>query len=132
MTHSLPISQMPPVYRLHALVLALCSPTLVGVAILSALAGLQMLPQQPDPTWQPDAAIGVGSTVVGAVWMLIISWGFFGTAYGPLLLPIAAAIVAIARRRGTTRTALLWLYLALGVAAAAIGWGWTLDAVELP
>jgi hypothetical protein len=64
--------------------------------------------------------------------MLVVFGAFFGTAYGPLLLPFAAGVIVHARTRGTPSTAPLWLYIGLGLVAAAIGWSWALDAVELP
>ena len=75
-----------------------------------------------------------GAQIVGerTIPFLLMIVGFFGTAYGPVLIPAAAVVALVARRRGRTRLWLCWTLIVLAVLAAAVGYAWALDAVELP
>lgn len=123
------ITQPPPRGVVHGIIAALCAPTVVGVLIFSVLA---LLPNHPDPSWNPWQPVSLTSAIVSSLAMVVVFAGFFGTAYGPLLLPFAAGVLVHSRNRGTPRTGALWVYVGLGLVATAIGWSWALDAVELP
>ena len=109
--------------RVVAVVLLL--PTLVGVAIFIVIA---LLPTPPVTDFDPNADVGLRGTIES----VIIFGAFFGTAYGPLLIPVAAIWLLTAQRRGTPRLASSWALIILALAAAALSYGWALDAVELP
>ena len=109
--------------RVVAVVLLL--PTLVGVAIFTIMA---LLPTAPVTDFDPKADVGVSGTIES----VIVFGAFFGAAYGPVLIPIAAMWMLIAQRRGTPRLSSSWALIILALGAAALGYGWALDAVELP
>jgi hypothetical protein len=103
----------------------LLMPTLVGVAIFTAIA---LLPTPPVADFDPNADGGPRGTIES----VIIFGAFFGAAYGPVVIPIAAMWLLMAQRRGTPRLASSWALIILALAASALGYGWALDAVELP
>jgi hypothetical protein len=109
--------------RIVAVMLLL--PTLVGVAIFTIIA---LLPTPPVTDFDPNADGGLSGTIVS----VILFGAFYGAAYGPLLIPIAAIWLLIAQRRGTPRLASSWALIILALAAATLSYGWALDAVELP
>ena len=104
---------------------ALLLPTLVGVAVFTILA---LLPSAPVTDFDPNAEAGLRGTIE----TVIVFGAFFGAAYGPGLIPIAATWLLIAQRRGTPGLASSWALIVLAVAATALSYGWALDAVELP
>jgi hypothetical protein len=100
-------------------------PTLVGVGIFTVIA---LLPTPPVGDFDPNADVGLR----GAIESVIIFAAFFGAAYGPVLIPIAAMWLLMAQRRGSPRLASSWALIILALAATALSYGWALDAVELP
>jgi hypothetical protein len=100
-------------------------PTLVGVAILAVIA---LVPTAPVADFDPNADIGL----LGAIGAVIIFGAFFGAAYGPVLIPIAAMCLLMMQRRGTRGLTSSWALIILGLAATALSYAWALDAVELP
>jgi len=111
----------PPLLTVAALTL----PSIVGVTIFTVAA---LMPWAPPTNFDPNADWGVR----GVIGLLLMIVGFFGTAYGPVLIPAAAVVALVARRRGRTRLSLCWTLIILAVLAAALGYAWALDAVELP
>jgi hypothetical protein len=109
--------------RFVAVVLLL--PTIVGVAIFIVIA---LLPTPLVADFDPNADAGLRGTIES----VIIFAAFFGAAYGPVLIPIAAMWLLIAQRRGTARLGSSWALIVLALAAATLSYGWALDAVELP
>ena len=110
---------------IKGIVATLTLPTILGVAIFTALA---LFPSAPPTNWDPNARLGLGASIG----LMIVFGAFFGAAYGPLLIPIAAWVVLLARRRGTPRLSLCWVLIVLGLVATAVSYAWALDAVELP
>ena len=122
MTHS-GVRVSSTLIKVVAVVLLL--PTLVGVAIFTIMA---LLPTAPVTDFDPNAHVGLSGTIES----VIVFGAFFGAAYGPMLIPIAALWLLIAQRRGTPRLASSWALIILALAAATLSYGWALDAVELP
>jgi hypothetical protein len=106
-------------------VAALTLPTIVGVTIFSAVA---LMPSVPPTNFDPNADWGLR----GIFGLLLMIVGFFGTAYGPALIPVAVVVALGALRRGLAPLWLCWVLIVLSVFAAAVGYVWALDAVELP
>jgi len=110
---------------IRAVAVVLLLPTLVGVAILTIIA---LVPTASVTTFDPNADLGFRGTIES----VIIFGAFFGAAYGPSLIPIAAMWLLRAQKRGTPRLASCWALIILALAATALSYGWALDAVELP
>ena len=104
---------------------ALLLPTLAGVAILTIIA---LVPTAHVTDFDPNADGGLR----GIIESVVIFGAFFGAAYGPVLIPIAAMWLLMAQRRGTPRLGSSWALIILALAATALSYGWALDAVELP
>jgi hypothetical protein len=100
-------------------------PTLVGVAILTVIA---LVATTPVTDFDPNTDAGLRGTIES----VIIFGAFFGAAYGPVLIPIAAMWLLMAQRRETPRLASSWALIILALAATALSYSWALDAVELP
>jgi hypothetical protein len=112
------------VRELRAAVFAVCLPSVLGTLLLAALAAAQ----------RTDVAASVGMPgpgVLFAALILVLAAAFLAAAYGPLLLPLAAAVLWAERRRSHVTDPIAVATLALAVAATIATYGWVLDAVEL-
>jgi hypothetical protein len=69
---------------------------------------------------------------LNAVAWVVVFASFLGAGYGPLLIPVAAAITLAWRPRWSPSTRLAWTIILLAIGAAVLGYLWALDAVELP
>ena len=118
-------SPPPSVTFIKVLVVALVLPTLIGVVVFTVIA---LLPSAPITDFDPNLQVGIRGTIPTA----IVFGAFFGAAYGPVLIPVAAMLLLMAERCGAPRLTAYWALIILAVAAAALSYGWALDAVELP
>jgi hypothetical protein len=111
-------------WELRGAMFAACLPSVSGTILLAALAIVQRI----------DVAAGVALPrpgVLHAAVIVLAAAAFLAAAYGPLLLPLAAAVVWAERRRTRVTDPIAGATLLLAVAAAIAGHGWVLDAVEL-
>ena len=62
------------------------------------------------------------------------TWGsaFLGAAYGPILIPIGAALLVRAGRVDGGSPRVGWAFIVAALLATAVSYVWLLDAVELP
>jgi hypothetical protein len=108
-----------------AIVAMLTLPVIVGVAVFTVVA---LMPWDPPSEFDPNANWGL----IGLAGFGLMMGAFFGSAYGPLLVPLAVGVVVIARKRGFTRLWSCWLLVILACVATVVSYGWALNAVELP
>ena len=116
-------SDHPP-WDLRAAMFAACLPSVFGTLVLAALAMVQ----------RTDVAGGVrlpGAGILHAAVILVIALSFLAAAYGPLVLPLAAAAIWEERRRSHATDPIAVGVLLLTVIAAIATHVWVLDAVEL-
>ena len=111
-------------WELRGALMAACLPSVFGTLVLAALAAVQRMPVAGDVRL-PDPG------PLHAACILVVAVSFLASAYGPLILPLAAAAIWAERRRTDVTDPIATGALLLAMMAAIATHGWVLDAVEL-
>ena len=104
--------------------MAACLPSVFGTLVLGALAMVQRMPVAGDVRLPNPGPLH-------AACILVVAVSFLASAFGPLVLPLAAGAIWVERRRTQVTDPIAAGVLLLAIIAAIATHGWVLDAVDL-